>query len=254
MPDEQSCVDQLMREGETLEDLQLNGLRILQRRGGFRYGMDAVLLSDFARVPPRAHVADFGTGTGILPLLLYGRGKGASFDAFEIQAEMAEMAQRSMRINALEDTVRVHCLSVTHAPELLGRGSVNAIVCNPPYGVHGAALKNPSEALRLARHQDEDGLLGWFRAAHALLTGKGRMALIYPAPRMLELMRQMEQAHITPKRFRLVYPRADQPANLVLLEGVKDAKPMLHPEPPLIVYEMDGAPTAELRRIYHQTL
>lgn len=244
----------LIREDERLDDLQLGGLRILQKVKGFRYGMDAVLLSDFIRVQPREHVVDFGTGTGILPLLLYGRGKGSRYDAFELQAEMADMAARTMRLNGLEDRVTVHHASVTEAEARLGAGTVDAIICNPPYGTPDATLKNPSETLRLARHQDQDGLIAWFRAAHRILRGKGRMAVIYPAPRMLELMTTMEAAHLTPKRFRLVYPGPEKAANLVLVEAMKDAKPMLHPEPPLIIYQQDGTPTQELQRIYHQSI
>ena len=243
----------VIREGEQLDELQLGGLRILQKKQGFRYGMDAVLLADFIRVQPRDHVADFGTGTGILPLLLHGRGKGARFDALELQEDMAEMAARSMALNGLSEVIRVHHLPVEQAEQVLARCSLDAIVCNPPYGTPGTTLKNPSDTLRLARHQGADGLVMWFRVAQRLLKGKGRMAIVYPAMRMLEVMEQMQAAHLTPKRLRLVYPTREKPANLVLLEAVKDAKPMLHPEPPLIVYEPDGTPTDELRRIYHLT-
>ena len=124
----------LCHAGETLEDLQLGGLRILQKRQGFRYGMDSVLLADFVRMDEKARYADFGAGTGILPLLLTGRGKGASCDALELQPEMAEMAGRSMAMNGLSDRIRVHCADVREAETLLGRCSVDAVVCNPPYG------------------------------------------------------------------------------------------------------------------------
>jgi len=241
----------LIRSGERVDDLQLSGLRIIQRSDAFRFGMDAVLLADFARVSPGDHVADFGTGTGILPLLLSGREKGARFDAFEIQPDMADMARRSVALNGLEDRITVHDLPVERACEVLPDRSLDCIVCNPPYGLPGTTLTNPSEALRLARHQSPEGLAEWFRMAFRLLRGKGRIALIYPAPRMLEVMNAMEKAHLTPKRFRLIYPYADKPANLVLIEAVRDAKPMLHPEPPLIVYRHGGEMTDELKRIYH---
>lgn len=241
-----------MLPDERLDDLQLAGMRILQKKSGFRFGMDAVLLADFARVEPRDRVGDFGTGTGILPLLLLGRGKGAQVEAFELQMDMAEMAQRTMALNGLSDRVHVHALPVEQALEVLSPCSLDAIVCNPPYGTPGTTLLNPSHSLRLARHQSEDGLAAWLKMAYRLLKGKGRMALVYPAPRMLELMQAMAQAHLEPKRFRLVYPNAKKPANLVLVEGVKDAKPMLHPEPPLIVYEEDGSMTQELQGIYNQ--
>lgn len=241
----------VIRPEERLDDLQLAGMRILQRRDGFRFGMDAVLLADFAQVDARARVADFGTGTGILPLLLYGRGKGAAFDALELQADMADMARRTMALNGLEERIRVHALAVEQAESAIRPGTVDAIVCNPPYGAPGTTLCNPSEGLRLARHQTAEGLRAWFRMGYRLLRGKGRFAMVYPAPRMLEAMDALQAAHLTPKRFRLIYPRADRAANLVLIEGVKDAKPLLQPEPPMIVYEADGSMTAELRRIYH---
>lgn len=241
----------LIRPDERLDDLQLGGLRILQKRQGFRFGMDAVLLSDFAQVRPRDRLADFGTGTGILPLLLHGRGKGASCEAFELQADMAEMAARTMRLNGLQDKVHVHALPVERAEEIVPRGSLDAIVCNPPYGLPGATLHNPSEPLRVARHQACGGLDEWFRVAHLLLRGKGRLSLVFPAPQMLLLMNALQKAHLEPKRFRLVYPAPDQSANLVLLEAMKDAKPMLHPEPPLIIRQKDGRETSELRKIYH---
>ncbi len=244
--------DEDFRHGdEDLHDLQLRGLRILQKKKGFRYGMDAVLLADFAQIAEQAVFADFGTGTGILPLLLLGRGKGSRAEAIEIQPEFADMAARTMRLNGLADRVAVHCADVCDAGGLLGRCSVDAVVCNPPYGRPGATLLNPDPAEQLARHQTGEGLLPWLRSAHRILRGKGRLSVVYPAPRMLELMRQMDAARLTPKRFRLVYPRADRPANLVLVEAVKDARPTLQPEPPLIVYEADGRMTPELRRIYH---
>ena len=241
-----------MNDDERLDDLQFAGLKILQKTAGFRFGMDAVLLSDFVRAEAQATVADFGTGTGILPLLMWGRGKGQRFEAFEIQREMADMARRSVALNGLSARIRVHEASVEEAPSLLSPGSVDVIVCNPPYGMPGATLHNPGLSKDLARHQDPRGLKPWFTAAYQLLRGRGRMALIYPAPMMLSLMNDLSRAALIPKRFRLIYPRVDKSANLVLVEAVKDARPTLQPEPPLIVYEQDGTMTPELRKIYHQ--
>lgn len=247
------CTPVKIGEDERIDDLQLAGLRILQKKSGFRFGMDAVLLADFARVDERDHAADFGTGTGILPLLLVGRGEGGHFDALEIQTDMADMAKRSVSLNGLTERIAVHNVSVEEADRVIEPGSLDAIVCNPPYGVPGATLLNPAKTLSTARHQTEAGLTEWYRMAYRLLRGKGRFHMIYPAPRMLEAMTALSKAHLEPKRFRLIYPYADKPANLVLIEAMKDAKPMLHPEPPLIVYEKDGSMTAELKRIYHIT-
>lgn len=242
----------MIRGGEQIHDLQLCGLRIIQN-SGFRFGMDAVLLADFARVEERDRTADFGTGTGILPLLLAGRGRGAHFDAIEVQEEMADMAKRSVSLNGLTERIHVHHCRVEEADNVIAPGSLDSIVCNPPYGVPGTTLLNPEKALSTARHQSENGLTEWYRMAYRLLRGKGRFHMVYPAPRMLGAMTELSKARLEPKRFRLIYPYADKPANLVLIEAMKDAKPMLHPEPPLIVYEKDGSMTAELKRIYHIT-
>ena len=243
----------MLREGERIDDLQLQGLRIIQKEKGFRFGMDAVLLADFARVDERDRAADFGTGTGILPLLIAGRGGASHIDAFEIQPDMAEMAARSVQLNGLGEKITVHNLRVEQAEQAVQPGTLDVIVCNPPYGVPGTTLVNPAKGLSLARHQGEDGLDAWFRMAYRLLRWKGRFNMIYPAPRMLEAMTALSKARLEPKRFRLIYPYADKAANLVLIEAMKDAKPMLHPEPPLIVYKKDGTMTAELKRIYHIT-
>ena len=242
-----------MLPGERIDDLQLAGLRILQKERGFRFGMDAVLLADFARVEERDRAADFGTGTGIIPLLLAGRGLTSHIDAIEIQPEMAEMAGRSVRLNGLQARITVHETPVEEADSCIAPGSLDVITCNPPYGVHGATLLNPAEGLSIARHQTKDGLKAWYAMAYRLLRGKGRFTMIYPAARMLEAMQALSKARLEPKRFRLVYPAAGKASNLVLIEAMKDAKPMLHPEPPLIVYEKDGSMSPELRRIYHIT-
>lgn len=243
----------MIQEGERVDDLQLCGMQIIQKENGFRFGMDAVLLSDFARIETRDRVADFGSGTCILPLLLAGRGRGLHFDALEVQADMAEMAKRSVRLNGLTERIDVHCCRVEEADRIIIPGSLDAIVCNPPYGVPGTTLLNPEKTLCTARHQSDRGLVDWYRMAYKLLRGKGRFHMVYPAPRMLEAMSALSKARLEPKRFRLIYPYADKPANLVLIEAMKDAKPMLHPEPPLIVYEKDGSMTAELKQIYHIT-
>ena len=236
-----------------MDDLQLAGLRILQKEQGFRFGMDAVLLADFARVEPRDRAADFGTGTGIIPLLLSGRGRAAHIDAFELQPEMADMAGRSVLLNGLGERITVHACPVEQADGVVAPGTLDAILCNPPYGQPGTTLLNPAQTLSIARHQTKDGLKAWFAMAYRLLRGKGRFSMIYPAPRMLEVMRLLSSERLEPKRFRLIYPAAHKAANLVMIEAMKDAKPMLHPEPPLIVYEADGSMTAELKRIYHIT-
>jgi len=238
-------------EDETVEDLHLKGLRVIQKKKGFRFGMDAVLLADFANIHPQATVADFGSGTCILPLLLMGRSRGMTFHAFEIQPKMAEMAARTVQLNRLEDRIQVYCEDAGKAEQILHPCSMDAVICNPPYGRPGTTITNPDASKAVSRHQQEEGLDSMLVSAFRVLKGKGRLFLIYPASQMLFLFQALQKAHMEPKRFRLVYPCLSSPANLVLVEAVKDARPMLHPMPPLILYQSNGDLTSELKSVYH---
>ena len=236
-----------IREDETLEDLQLNGLKLLQKKNGFRFGMDSVLLADFAGIRPTDSVVDFGTGTGILPLLLIGRNKGATFLAYEIQETMAEMARRTMEINHLSHRVQICCGDAGEIAQHLPACSVDAVICNPPYGQPGQALVNPTQTKAISRHQNQNTLVRFFKAAFQILKGKGKIFLVYPAPQMLDLLILLKDTHLEPKRIRFVYPNAEKAANLVLVEAVKDARPTLQPMPPLVVYDEAGNLTKELK-------
>ena len=240
-----------LKENETLEDLQLHGLKLIQKKEGFRFGMDSVLLAHFAQIGPNDCVADFGTGSGVLPLLLIGRGKGLTFECFEIQESFVEMAVRTMQLNHLEDRVHIIHRDAAKAYENLPPCSMDAVICNPPYGVPGTALCSPFTSRAVARNQQVDMLSGFLKSAFRILKGHGRFFTVYPAARMLHLMQQMQQAHLEPKRFQLVYPDEEKAAKLVLVEAVKDAKPMLHPMEPLIVYTPDRRLTNRLKSVYN---
>ena len=245
-------MEEWAREGERIDDLQHDGLRILQRPGAFRFGTDAVLLADFAAARPGERVVDFGTGTGILPLLIASRARGTTFDALEIQPDMADMAARSVAMNGLSDRIRVHCADLRDAASLLGHGRTDLLVCNPPYGKRGGTLTNEAAPLLLARHETDCTIQDVTAACAAVLRTHGRLSMVFPAARLLELLDAMRQSRLEPKRIRLVCARVDRAPYLALVEAMKNAKPGLLWMPPLIVYRQDGIETDELRRIYHQ--
>ena len=238
-------------EKETIEDLQLAGFSLIQAKNAFRYGMDSVLLAHFADILPGDTVCDFGTGNGILPLLLIGRGKGKRFYAFEILKESANLAKRNVVLNSLEEKVIIIQSDISEASFFLNPCSIDAIVCNPPYSQPLSSLKSPNAHKATAKNQKADTLDKFFSSAFTILKGKGKFSLIYPAPQMLYIMEKMQKFHIEPKRIRLVYPSARKPANLVLIEAVKDAKPTLHHLPPLIIRNENGDLTSELKSVYH---
>lgn len=243
----------VLNDTETIEDLQLNGLQLIQKKRGFRFGMDSVLLSDFADIRPGDTVADIGTGNGILIFLLSGRNKGQKYYAIDIQPEATELVRRNAVLNHMENRISVINSDVLFAAQHIGPCSVDAAVCNPPYGRPEAALGSPVEAKSIARKQENDTLDHMLKGAYLILKGKGRLFLVYPASQMLFLMESLQKHHLEPKRFQMVYPYIHKPANLVLVEAVKDAKPTLHPMPALTVYNPDGSLTNDLKSVYHIT-
>ena len=243
--------DSVVRDDETVEDLQLAGLQLIQNKKAFRFGMDSVLLADFADVQLNDSVADLGTGNGILPILLWGRKKGEVFHCFEMIPEAAELAKRNASINHIENRMFIYQADVSDSLQYVKPGSIDAVISNPPYGQPSASLKSPNSLKAYARNQRDNTLDCFFSAAFALLKGKGKIFIVYPAPQMLHVMKALQRHHLEPKRFRLVYPYISKPAHLVLIEAVKDAKPTLHPLPPLIVYNQKGILTDELKSVYH---
>ncbi len=239
----------LLRPGERLDDLQNNGLRILQKPGTFRFGMDAVLLAHFARLRPGDRVADMGTGTGILPLLMSQSEPTARFFAFEWQPEMADMAHRSVALNGLEERITVYGEDFRNAAAILGHGSMTAAVCNPPYGKRGGTCPNPTEEQRLSRHEPECGLSDVIGACAAVLkTGAAVDGFSRPprpgADGYASGKAAGTQAHPAGVR------KSRQAALPRLIEAVKNARPALQWMPPLIACREDGKATDELRALY----
>ena len=239
-----------MRADESVCNLQCAGFRILQKPGAFRFGTDAVLLSDFVSLKRNARVADLGTGTGIVAILLAAHHPDCAIDAVELQPDMADMAARSVRMNGLDARVRVHNMDMRDAPARLGNGKFDAVVCNPPYFKAGAALLSQSENKRISRHDVSITLDEICQTANRLLKSGGRFSAVFPAQRILELMTAMERFRLSPKRIRCVQHTAAHAPGLMLIDGVKDGGAQLHWLPPLILRNADDTPTAEWKRIY----
>ena len=239
-----------LKQGERLDDLQIKGYRIIQSPGRFCFGMDAVLLSSFAKVKTGERALDLGTGTGIPPILLEAKNKGDSYTGLEIQEESADMARRSVQYNHLEDKVRIVTGDIREAAALFGAASFHVITVNPPYMIGDHGLKNENEAKYIARHEVLCTLEDVLRESGKLLGNKGRFYMVHRPFRLAEILSGMSRHRIEPKRMRLVHPYIDKEPNMVLLEGVKGAHPRMTVEPPLVVYNKDGTYTEELLELY----
>ena len=223
--------------GERLDDLQLNGLELIQSPDRFCFGVDAVLLSDFVKVKENETVLDMGTGTGIIPILLTAKTKGKHYTGLEIQKESAQMARRSVAHNHLEDKIDIVTGDIKEAAQIFKPAFFDVITVNPPYMVYQHGLQNPKDAMAIARHEILCSLDDILRESMKLMQDKGRFYMIHRPFRMTEIMIKMNQYKIEPKRLQFVHPYVHKEPTMVLIEGVRGAKSRVRIEPPLIMYK-----------------
>lgn len=225
------------KPGERLDDLQVNGYEIIQHPGRFCFGMDAVLLANFARVKKHERALDLGTGTGIIPILLTAKTEGESFVGLEIQKESADMARRSVAHNHLEEKVEIVTGDMKEAAEIFGPVSFDVITVNPPYMIGNHGIANSSDAKAIARHEVLCTLDDVLRESAKVLKPKGRFYMVHRPFRLAEILSKMVAAGIEPKRMRMVHPFIDKEPNMVLIEGLREGNSRMTVEPPLIVYK-----------------
>ena len=237
-------------ENERVDDLQRNGLKIIQKTDGFCFGMDAVLLSGFAHVKRGEKVLDMGTGTGIIPLLLSAKTEGKHFTALEIQEEIAKMAARSVAMNHLEEKIEIVNGDIKEASQIFGAASFDVVTTNPPYMNDAHGLKNPTEVKAISRHEVLCTLEDVVREGAKVLKSGGRMYMVHRPHRLIEIITAMKQYKMEPKRMCIVHPFMDKEANMVLIEAVKGGGSWLKMEAPIIVYKEPGVYTDEIYDIY----
>ena len=239
-----------LKEGERLDDLHRNGCQIIQNKEKFCFGMDAVLLSGFAKVKEGEKVLDIGTGTGIIPILLAAKTPGQHFTGLEIQPESADMARRSVALNHLEEKISIVEGDVREADQLFSAASFDVITSNPPYMTGSHGLVNPDMPKAIARHEICCTLEDLVSQTEKLLRPGGRFFMVHRPFRLAEIMTVLTAHHLEPKRMRLVYPFVDKEPNMVLLECIRGGKPRITVEKPLIVYKEPGVYQDEIYTIY----
>lgn len=239
-----------LRPGERLDDLGRGGLRIIQHPGRFPFAMDPVLLAHFVTVRRRDRVLDLGTGCGVIPLLLAGRHPEATIVGLELQPETADMAARSVALNGLDGRVRIDCGDFRDITAHYGRDAFDVVTMNPPYRETGRGAISPGDSRATARHEMAGNLEDAVRSSAQAVKFGGRVAVVFLAERLTDLMAVMRAHRLEPKRLRLVHPRAGRPANLLLLEATKGGGVGLTVEPPLLVYAEGQTYTTELQAIY----
>ena len=225
-----------LNNNEKIEDLGDKGLKIIQASDSYRFSVDSIFLLNFIRVKNYEKIIDLGTGSGIIPLLLFGKRKGLSIYGIEIQKDLANMARRSVELNKLQNCITIIQEDFRNLKKIFKNQQFDVVVSNPPYISLGQGKINPLSSKAIARHEIKGDLEDIISVSDYLLKNKGRIYLIYRSAKLIKLLLALKKYSIEPKVVKFIHPRQGKNANLVLLEGIKGGKEELKIEDPIFQY------------------
>lgn len=242
-----------LEANERIDDLEFKNLKIIQNKDGFCFGIDSVLLSDFAKnIKKDSMVLDLGTGTGIIPILLCGKTKLKKVTGIELQEEVAKMAKKSIKLNNLEDKFNVINENILNLNKIYENQTFDVIVSNPPYKKKDTGITNENEKKIISRHEISASLEGFIKISKDLLKDKGEFYMVHRPERLVDIFELMRKYKIEPKILKMVYSYKNKEPKLILIKGVKNAKPFLKVESNLYIYEDTGKYTKEILKIYNK--
>lgn len=242
-----------LKENEVIEDLELNNLKIIQNKKGFCFGVDSVLLSDFAKeIKKDSKVVDLGTGTGIISILLCSKTKLKKIIGVEIQEDVYEMAKRSAKLNELENKFELINEDILNLNKIFEKNSIDVIVTNPPYKKKNTGITNENEKKLISRHEISASLEDFIRVSKDLLKDKGEFYMVHRPERLVDIITLMRQYKIEPKILRMVYSNKNSEPKMILIKGIKNAKTFLKVEKNLYIYDEKGNYTEEIKKIYNK--
>ena len=242
-----------LKDNERIDDLEFNNLKIIQDKNGFCFGIDSVLLSDFAKnIRHNSKVIDLGTGTGIINILLSGKTRASEFIGVEIQEDVAEMAERSIKLNNLEDKIKIKNDNILNLKNIYKKKCFDVVVTNPPYKKAKTGILNKEDKKIISRHEITANLEDFIHIASYLLKDYGEFYMVNRPDRLVDIFYYMRKEKIEPKQIRFVYPNKSKKTNLVLIKGVKNGNVFLQYDSNLYVYNEDGTYTDEILKIYNK--
>ena len=244
-----------LKENERIDDLQYKGLKVIQNNKGFCFGIDSVILSDFAKnIKDNSRVVDLGTGSGVIGLLLCKKTKLKEIIGIEIQKDVANMAKRSIRLNNLENMFQIvnENINDIFVQGILNKKQYDVVVMNPPYKEVGTGKQNEDEVKLISRHEIKAKLSDFIATASNLLKDKGEVYIVHKPERTIDIMQKMRENKIEPKEMKIVYPYKNAEASLILIKGVKGGKKFFKIMEPLYIYENNGEYTEQIKQIYNE--
>ena len=242
-----------LKENERIDDLEFKGLQIIQNEKGFCFGIDSVLLSDFAKNIKRgSKVLDLGTGTGIIPILLCGKTELKEVIGVEIQKEVSNMAKRSSILNNLQDRFKVINENILSLNNLYKKQTFDVIVTNPPYKRKSTGIVNEEEKKIISRHETTANLEDFIKISRDLLKDRGEFYMVHRPERLVDILSLLRYYKIEPKEIRFVYSNINKQPKLILIKGIKNAKPFLKVDKNLYIYDENGNYTKEILEIYNK--
>jgi len=242
----------ILRENEKIEDLQCRGLKIIQNKKWFCFGMDAVLLTNYCDIKNNSKVVDLGTGTGIIPILLSGKRNYSKAYGVEIQPEVAEMAERSVKLNNLQGKIEILNIDLKNALDYLETNSFDAVISNPPYKLYNSGIINPEDKKAISRHEIKSTLEDVICIASQLLKQYGRFYMVHRPDRLADIMCLLRKYRLEPKQIRFIHPRAAAKPNMILIRASKNGNPELKFDPPLYIYDDEGNYTEDVYEMYQR--
>jgi tRNA1Val (adenine37-N6)-methyltransferase len=246
-------MEEKLKENERIDDLEYKGLKIIQNKNGFCFGIDSILLSDFAKeIPNNAKVIDLGTGTGIISILLCEKTKLSKIIGVEIQEEVYDLAKRNSKLNKLENKFEVINENVKNLEKILEKNSFDAIVTNPPYKKENTGLTNENKLKLISRHEIEADLNDFINISSKLLKNNGAFYMVHRPERLADIIDLLRKNKLEPKILQIIYPKISKEPTMILIKAVKNAKPFLKIKEPLIIYNEDNTYTEEILKIYNK--
>jgi tRNA1Val (adenine37-N6)-methyltransferase len=231
----------LKGQTETVDGVLGGRLKIIQKEKGYRFSIDAYLLAHFVCMNKNDRVLDMGTGSGVIPIIVAHRYSCDKVVGIDIQEEMVDMARRSVALNGLDNKIDIMLGDIRTIEILFDHQSFDVVIINPPYRKRGSGRINPDYQKSVARHEITGCLSDFLTASRYVLKESGRVCIIYPASRLVELIFQMRLASIEPKRLQMVHSNDCSQGVFILVEGIKGGREEIEILPPLCIYGANGA-------------